>query len=351
MKKILLSLSLLSSFTFGDVIINPPFVRAKGMAEAFTSIGGDGSAIYYNPATLVNLGLEKDMGFFSFSIGNRDYIDAKEGGIKEGSKAVFFGLGASRKTIGFSLAFYSLSEITYMCNANAQYSYCKQYTSVFQIGAGFELFSIERTGTALSIGLSGFSLVSRYDEYYDEDNDGEYELINEEVDLKSNIGGSFGVYVRLFESERLALDMGASYRTKLDVYEETYYGEKKQTFFDMPPALFYGVSAKILLPFAYLIVSYDEHETYYSEMDYKILGDSKRKSLGLEIAFERFAIRGGMFKEDFENTLLDSKGYTFGFSIRISKFIFSGAWEFRKTDLGEDSFNTTSYYGSLDLQF
>ena len=358
MKKIGIVALLSSSLAFGDIFIDPPFIRAKGMAEAVTAVGGDISALYYNPAALVNFSITqgKPISFFSADYSLNEYISfVDKNDLKENGYGAQVGVGYSHSSFGAGVAYYTLSQVNYRCNANSIGSYCTQRIYMLHGGFGFKLFKVKATGTGFAVGTSVFWAPSQYDEYFYNSFAGGYEKANSDLPLDGGFGFSVGALLRLFETNFGAIDLGASFRSKADIYEESG-GTKKQNFLDVPKAQYVGASIKTFLPIGALIVSYDRQTHFYSENDIK-WPDITRQALGVELATPRVVLRGGLYRDDYTKSRYDyeTTGYTGGITIKIGKLLLSGAVDKKSTDFitqrGTRTVDQVAYYIGIDFQF
>jgi len=346
MKKIIL-LSAITAVTLNaDPLITYIGAKAKSMGGAFTAVANNNSAMYFNPAGLVNFdGLENTM--VTFEAGTGAKFDGEGATLEDrhtSAGSYFFGLSLIGTDGGFGFAAYSLYDLNLRDGSDTYYT---EEIKVISLSAAFKLIDqLYPYGGKLSIGVTGATASSF-----------------NETDEMLNVDGNFyavGLKVRALNHHAFKLDLGINYRFSATLESDP---ESKSTYFiavGIPQETAFGAALSYGTEFGLFTLAADYKDTAYDdatkESDFAIrIPDVTTMNLGLEYATAQFQLRAGTYKSTYADDTIDGEitGLTAGAGYIIESFSFEAAYDSRTYSYNNPSQKaTTNFYTvSVNMAF
>jgi len=348
MKKIII-LSAITALTLSaDPLATYIGAKAKAMGGAFTAVANNNSAMYFNPAGLVNFdGLENTMLTFEAGTGaKRDQEGATFEDEHTSSGSYFFGISSIGTDAGFGFAMYSLYDLNLQYAAN---SYVKEEVEVMSISGAFKLIDqLYPYGGKLSLGVTGAYASS----------------FSGEADDTLDVGGYFyaiGLKYRALNHHALKIDIGANYRSAAtlesdsELYVNTFIGV------GVPQETAFGVAFSYGTEFGLFTLAGDYKDTAYEEATTTEtfptihISDVTTTNIGLEFATSLYQLRAGTYKSAYsDDTIIDGDvtGITAGAGVVIAgSFSLEVAYDNRTYTRGTEEATTPFYTVSGNMAF
>lgn len=344
MKKILLLSAIVASVTLSaDPLITYIGAKAKSMGGAFTAIANNNSAMYFNPAGLVNFeGLEHTMITLEVGTGARRDQSAQTIDDKfDSSKSYFFGYSTIGKNTGTGLAMYSLYNLNLENGSNSG-EYLSEEVTVTSLSYAYKLGDkLYPYGGKLSIGVTGA--------YASSFSDSDPEILS--------VNGWFyavGVKMRLLQHRTVKIDVGVNYRSGTDLKSEG--GIVKGI--GVPQELAYGVSISYGTESGLFTLSGDLKDTGYLDATTDTfftlsIDDVTTTNLGFEFATASYQLRAGAYKSAYKDNdtneitgITAGAGVVFGGSLSLE-----AAYDARTYVFGSDETTQAFYTVSVNQAF
>jgi hypothetical protein len=374
MKKILMLSLMAASAIMADPLVSYPGTKAKGMGGAFTAIANNNSAMYFNPAGMVNFDSNRSNIMFTGEVGTGaafDFDVNSRDDLTSSTVNYFVAFGMTTPKFGLGLAVYSLysvradavsengEDVGYKDQDISALSVSGAYTLTDKLYPGGGRISV---GATLGLAFSGGGLI----EIETTDSDGTTSS-NYEDDTLDQLGyfGAVGIKARLFDSMLFKVDLGANYRSSAELENEdsSTVTTIPVNGMDMPAELAYGIAAIYQTEYGVVTLSADNKTTYYEEATSEEnsglkfrLNDYNTKSVGLDISGPVYQIRAGMYKseeQDGDNGSygLDVSGYTAGAGMTFNKSVNLELSVDNKTYEWGDGTDTSEVFASLSVNF
>jgi len=312
MKKILL-LSIAATLTLtADPFSTYIGTKAKGMGGAFTAVSNNNSAMYFNPAGLVNFEglssvqftLEGGSGakFNQYSSTIEDKFDT--------STSYFIGASVISPDYGFGVAIYSLYDLEMPANDSYNTHVLEEIT-ITSISGAYKLSdTLYPSGGALSIGATAAYATNYSEEIYDDGT------------VQAGFSGGFlavGLKMRALNQHALKIDLGINYRSGTTLSGSSDMGFGGQGV-GIPEEIAYGVAVIYGTQLGVFTLALDYKETGYAEAtnipDFNIaVPDFNTMAAGLDYSTTSFQARVGLYNSKYDESGVagDSiSGYTMG---------------------------------------
>jgi len=344
MKKIIVLSLLTASALMADPLVSYPGTKAKGMGGAFTAVANNNSAMYFNPAGLVNFESARSNVMFTAEIGTGGAFDLSAPNwddVTSSTVNYFVAGGISNPEYGYGVSVYSLYSVRAQAtDSRGNTSYKDQDISVLSASASHLLpFGFNdiypgggqiSVGATLGVAFSGGGLI----EVTSNSSDGSTSSSNYDDDTLDQRGffGAVGIKARLYSSILFKLDVGGNYRSSaaLDsVHDDDGTTSAPVNGMDMPAELAYGIAAIYQTEYGVVTLTGDQKLTSYEEatspensnFNFR-LNDYKTTSLGLDFSGPVYQVRTGMYQSQEQDGAygknLDISGYTFGAGMILS---------------------------------
>ena len=338
MKKIIMLSLMAASAIMADPLVSYPGTKAKGMGGAFTAIANNNSAMYFNPAGMVNFESDKANVMFTAEVGTGGAFDLSADNIEDVTSSTFnyfVGGGITAPEYGYGVAVYSLYSVKALAtDSRGTTSYKDQDISALSASYAhalpFGLNDIYPGGGRISIGatlgvaFSGGGLI----EVESTSSDGSTSTSNYDDDTLDQLGyfGSVGIKARLYDSMLFKLDVAANYRSSAEldsVHDDDGTTSAPVNGMDMPAEVAFGVAAIYQTEYGVVTLAGDQKLTSYedatssenSDLHFR-LNDYQTTSIGLDLSGPVYQVRGGVYtsqEQDGNNgENLDIAGMTFG---------------------------------------
>lgn len=298
MKKVLVFLIMATLSLSADPLMTYVGSKAKSMGGAFTAISNNNSAMYFNPAGLVNFEGNASNLMVTAEGGSGVEYNEKKSDLKDRlttGTSYFLGVSYMGQNGGGGLAYYTLFDLTLKSSTNNKYY--DENISVMSISIAKNLVdSLYPYGGKLSIGITGAYASTWKDD--DSINDSELDVS----------GGFFsiGAKYRVLNHRAIKLDIGINYRShaKLKGSDVVAVG--------IPQELAYGVAVAYGTEFGLFTLSADLKSTAYqeatSESDFDIsIPDVTTKNIGFEYANSKMQFRAGMYNSKYKYNTDDAE--------------------------------------------
>jgi len=375
MKKIILLSLLTASVLMADPLVSYPGTKAKGMGGAFTAIANNNSAMYFNPAGMVDFDSTKDRTIFTAEVGTGGAFDVSSTSTEPVSSTFnyFVAAGITNPGYGLGIAVYSLYSITANVkdpNDSTRYITKDQDISALSVSAAYALTNqMYPWGGAISVGatigmaFSGGGLIN----YETTDEDGTVSNNYDDSTLdQRGFFGAVGIKARVYKSMTFNVDLGANYRSaaSLDsVHDSSNSTTAPVNGMDMPSEIAYGMAAMYLTEHGVFTVSVDKKTTGYKESTSPSnsdmifgLNDYDTLAFGVDFSSPIFQLRGGLYEstevvDGVNSNTLNISGYTVGAGyvftkeINIELSLDNKTYEFQNRD------DKSELFGSLSLNF
>jgi len=355
MKKIVV-ISLASMLTLSaDPLVTYVGTKAKGMGGAFTAISNNNSAMYFNPAGLVNFEKRSSANFTIEGGQGAKYDEEATTSDKQftSSSSYFVGISATTPKIGYGVALYTLYDLNLQDKKN-QNAYYKEGISVLSLSGAYRLVdTIYPYGGAVSMGVTGA-----------------YAMSGSSDDSNSNdtlsVSGSFfmvGLKARLLNHRAFKIDVGANYRSYCKL-ESDDTSTVKYTGVGIPQEIAYGIAASYGTTFGLFTLAADHRDTGYEEAtkntDFTILiPDVSTTNIGFDFSTPSFQIRVGEYKSVYTNKSFnvrfpasDISGYTAGLGISFGEnWNIEASYDSRTYKFSNEETTTPFISASLNYSF
>jgi len=342
MKKIIILSLMAASAIMADPLVSYPGTKAKGMGGAFTAIANNNSAMYFNPAGMVNFESGSKHAMFTAEVGTGGAFDLSNAEEPTSSTVNYFvATGFTSPTYGYGLAVYSLYSVKAQAvDSRGNVSYKEQDISVLSASASHLLpFGFNdiypgggqiSVGATLGVAFSGGGLVQIETESTNGTSNSNYD---DDVLDQRGFFGAVGIKARLYTSMLFKLDIGANYRSSAaleSVHDDDGRTSAPVNGMDMPAELAYGIAAIYQTEYGVVTLAADQKLTSYEEatsaensnMNFR-LNDYETLSVGLDFSGPVYQIRTGAYmseEQDGENgTNLNISGYTLGAGMILDK--------------------------------
>lgn len=337
MKKIII-LSAFTALTLSaDPLVTYIGAKAKAMGGAFTAVANNNSAMYFNPAGLVNFdGLQNTMVTFEAGTGAKYDATAIPKERHTSSGSYFFGLSIIGKESGFGFAIYSLYDL----NLNSSSGYQQENVSVMSLSVAFNLVDkFYPYGGKLSLGVTGANVFSS----------------STDTNVL-NVNGYFyavGLKYRAIAHRAFKLDLGVNYRSSATL--ESLYNNFVPV--GVPQELAYGAALSYGTEFGLFTLSADYKNTAYedatSESDFTIrIPDVTTTNLGFEYANSKYQLRAGTYKSTYDDgSNGDISGITAGAGIILSSYSFEVSFDNRTYTEGTQTTTVPFYTASVNMAY
>jgi len=351
MKKIIIGsmvASLLSTTLLADQFQAAPGTKARSMGYAFSAIANNTSAVYYNPAGFVS---DSSYSVATLEFGNASSFDETE--VNSGGNGAydmfssdtqyFVGGGNFKPEGGWGLALYSLYDV-YLIENNSNVIH--QSNEVLNYGIAWNI------GTRVAFGL-GYGRVQKIFSS-DESSDGTSDTHNGLALTEYESEGDFfqaGIKVDILKDSETGnkITLAYTYRSEAEIEETsddaTYLTTGIQPF-NVPEEQVIGLGIQYATSAVSFLFAYDRKETTYTGS--ASFASSNTDAIGLEIGFDGFGIRGGVYQstpqEDGLSDALSVKGTTVGAYFKMSQgFYVEAAADSRKiADTKKNTFASAS---------
>jgi hypothetical protein len=353
-----------------DPLVSYPGTKAKGMGGAFTAIANNNSAMYFNPAGMVNFDSDQVNVMFTAEVGTGAAFDLDPTTDLTSSTVNYFvAAGFIAPEFGFGMAVYSLYSVrAEAVSEDGQYvGYKDQDISVLSASGAYTLTNglypgggRISVGATLGLAFSGGGLI----EIETTSSDGSVSS-NYEDDTLDQLGyfGAVGIKARLFDSMLFKVDLGANYRSSAELENEdsSTVATIPVNGMDMPAELAYGIAAIYQTEYGVITLAADNKTTYYEEATseensglYFRLNDYNTQSVGLDISGPVYQVRAGAYRsaeQDGANGSygLDVSGYTVGGGMTFNKTVNLELSVDNKTYEWGDGTDTNEVFASLSL--
>jgi len=251
MKKIVL-LSLAATLTLSaDPLVTYLGTKAKGMGGAFTAIANNNSAMYFNPAGLVNF---ENLSNANITLegGTGAKYDQEGASIDDRhttSGSYFFGISSMTPESGFGFAMYSLYDLN-LEGGNS--NYYKEEVSVMSLSGAIRLINqMYPYGGGLAIGVTG-AYASSY-------SDTDPEILD--------VGGFFytvGLKARVLDHRAFKIDLGFNYRSEAELTSDSEYTNEFKGI-GVPQETAFGIAGSYGTEFGLFTLALDYKDTGYEE--------------------------------------------------------------------------------------
>jgi len=330
-----------------DPLITYIGTKAKAMGGAFTALANNNSAMYFNPAGLVDFEETGGTnGHFMVSLegGIGAKFDEQKEDVHSTTGAYFFGLSMYGKGGGAGFAYYTLYDLN-LKDKNSD-NYYKEEVSVMSLSGAFNLVdSLYPYGGKLTIGITGAYASSSSS--------------SDENTL--DVSGAFyavGLKYRLINHRAFKIDLGCNYRSSatLDSDSESY---ENIVGVGIPEEMAAGVAISYGTTIGLITISADYRETGYEEItresDFDIdIPDVSTTNLGIELAMPRFQLRMGAYESDYQykDEMVDSSisGISAGFGYVTSSSLSVEVAVDRRTYTKWEK-ETTNTFASASVNF
>ena len=295
--------------------------KAKGMGGAFTAVANNNSAMYFNPAGLVNFeGLDNTM--VTLEGGTGAQISELPGEEKyDTTGTYFFGISGIAGDSGFGFAYYSLYDLE-LKNDGSSYasSTLREEIEVLSLSFAYKVIDqIYPGGGILSIGATAAYAGSFAGE-------SDFDVIE--------VSGSFfavGLKMRLLNDMEYKIDIGANYRTygELSNVAETANG------IGIPQETAFGIAGSYGNEIGLFTLSADYKQTGYEEATadtaFQIrIGDTTTTNVGFEYANPLYQLRTGYYETTYTSGNSNSvTGFTGGVGIVIDTISLEASYDQR----------------------
>jgi len=340
MKKIIL-LSTITALTLSaDPLATYIGAKAKAMGGAFTAVANNNSAMYFNPAGLVNYdGLENTMLTFEAGTGSkRDQKGATFEDKHTSSGSYFFGISSIGVESGFGFAMYSLYDLRLQDGAS---NYFTEEVEVMSLSGAFKLLDqLYPYGGKLSIGITGANASS----------------FSGEADDTLDVSGYFyavGLKYRALNHHAIKIDIGANYRSSATLESDSDLYVNSFIAVGVPQETAFGVACSYGTEFGLFTLAGDYKNTAYEEVTTTStfpsihISDVATTNIGLEFATSLYQLRAGTYKSTYtDDSIIDGEvtGLTTGAGVIIGgSFSLEVAYDSR-TYSKEAEEATTSFY-------
>lgn len=313
---------------FADTMISYPGTAARAMGGAYTAVGQDASAVWYNPAAL-----SYDAKDLILEYSNAPNIDYSKGEVDSNEHAFFGAFKSGDDDFGWGLFIYTPYSWNFLVFSPEATGDLEQDLYLFGLGLSKKVMSSDTYGT-LRVGgtIEGTFLAF-----------GDSELVNSfgseiEIDAANDsvgFSGSVGVLYELPVQKLvtgLKASIGAVYRFE-SVGEDTSNIDELDVFDDIAvhkPSSWdvgFSVTQSIDKYRSKITLSGQYGRTEYSDISELLDFQYRKASIGAEFVyglnseiFKFIALRGGYYKSnvsDSEFGFPDVNGYTFGLGTKL----------------------------------
>jgi hypothetical protein len=370
MKKLVLVSLVAASALLADPFVSYPGTKAKGMGGAFTAVANNNSAMYFNPAGMINFESEAEYTMITLEGGLGGKFDASKSNTDDvftSNGNYFLAAGGYGSGWHGGMAIYSLYTIkTSAVDENGDYAgYKNQDISALSASFAYELskqmypgggkLSI---GTTLGVAFSGSGLMEMKTTKSDGSETSSYE--DDTLDQRGYFA-MVGLKARVLQTMTFRVDIGANYRTRAameSVHDGSTIGETTPVNgMDMPSEFSMGVAAMYLSEYGVLTLSLDKKTTGYEEATSEGNSDMLRGmpdystlAMGIDLSGPEYQVRAGTYTSTPSEDDIEISGVTFGVGMMIgTAWNIEASVDTRKYTYG--SFSTDETFGSLSLNY
>jgi hypothetical protein len=305
--------------------------QSRAMGGASTAIVNNNSAMYSNPAALVNLdGLNYlyatiEMGSQAKVIQDRD--TAEKAYDKDDNGSYFLGVSVITKYFGLGIAHYNLPSYDVV---DGEYTTNESLTVTPFVAAVKIADKLYPNGGVISFGALYANVLGELSTAGTNDpNIG---------GTTSDVSGYFydiGIKMRALELDAYKINLGLNYRsharlTGRDDNQNPIVG------IGIPQEIAFGAAGYYAVDWGLFTIAMDLKQTSYKKATKEstfgaIVNDAFSENLGLEYANKRFLLRAGAFNTDFKSSSDSITGLSGGFAILFNKTVRKA----KKFDLGD----------------
>jgi hypothetical protein len=330
--KLLVSLFILSLALNASQIFGYESAQSRAMGGASTAVVNNNSAMYSNPAALVNLdGLNYI--YTTFEIGSQaKVIQDKNRDTtiydKDNNNSYFLGVSVITKYFGIGISHYNLSSYNVIDGAYTT----KETLSVTPfVGAVKITDKLYPNGGAISFGALYANVLGELNTAGTSDPNIE--------NTTADISGYFydlGLKMRALELDAYKINLGLNYRSHARL---TGKDDNKNPIVGVgiPQEIAFGAAGYYAVDWGLFTLALDLKQTSYKKATEEstagaIINDAFSENLGLEYANKRFILRAGTFNTAFKKSSDSITGVSGGVAILFNKEVkkFKNLGSFKK---------------------